>query len=177
VKPEDLGILIMVAMVIVGTVVVIAWAVYWDYQKKRLKFEERRAMIEKGMEPPPPAPHVLAGWPGVRQQELQLKFAERRLMIEKGLAPPEEPAKRPATRPELLRRGVLMLCVAAGIGAAAVLLNFVPAARVPEVFDAQAWGLGLAPIIGALGLGHIVAARFALTGGEGEERPTTRAPR
>jgi hypothetical protein len=28
------------------------WAIYWDHQRKRLEYEERRLMIEKGMVPP-----------------------------------------------------------------------------------------------------------------------------
>ena len=32
------------------------WSIYWDYQKKRLQYDERRLMIEKGMEPPPVLP-------------------------------------------------------------------------------------------------------------------------
>lgn len=32
------------------------WSIYWDHRKKRLQYEERRLMIEKGMEPPPVLP-------------------------------------------------------------------------------------------------------------------------
>jgi hypothetical protein len=32
------------------------WSVYWDHQRKRLQYEERRLMIEKGMTPPPLPP-------------------------------------------------------------------------------------------------------------------------
>ena len=32
------------------------WWIYWDHQKKRLQYDERRSMIEKGMEPPPVLP-------------------------------------------------------------------------------------------------------------------------
>ena len=32
------------------------WSIYWGYQKKRLQYDERRSMIEKGMEPPPVLP-------------------------------------------------------------------------------------------------------------------------
>jgi|APPan5920702752_1055751.scaffolds.fasta_scaffold42418_2 hypothetical protein len=28
------------------------WAIYWDHHNKRLQFEERRLMIERGMTPP-----------------------------------------------------------------------------------------------------------------------------
>lgn len=29
------------------------WRIYWDFQRRRLEYEERRAMIEKGLTPPP----------------------------------------------------------------------------------------------------------------------------
>ena len=32
------------------------WAIYWDHQKKRLQYQERQLMIEKGMTPPPVLP-------------------------------------------------------------------------------------------------------------------------
>ena len=32
------------------------WSIYWDHQKKRLQYDERQLMIEKGMEPPPVMP-------------------------------------------------------------------------------------------------------------------------
>jgi uncharacterized protein DUF6249 len=32
------------------------WAIYMDHQKKRLLFDERRLLIEKGMTPPPLPP-------------------------------------------------------------------------------------------------------------------------
>ena len=32
------------------------WAIYWNYQKKRLQYHERQLMIEKGMTPPPVLP-------------------------------------------------------------------------------------------------------------------------
>ena len=34
------------------------WRVYWDHQRKRLQYEERRLMIEKGMTPPPMVPDL-----------------------------------------------------------------------------------------------------------------------
>ena len=32
------------------------WSIYWDHQKKRLQYQERQLMIEKGMTPPPVLP-------------------------------------------------------------------------------------------------------------------------
>ena len=65
-----------------------AWAIYWDYRKKQLMYEERRVMIERGITPPPvPDPH--ANTPaGVWATKTKLEHEERRLMIEKGMTPP-----------------------------------------------------------------------------------------
>ena len=32
------------------------WSIYWGHQKKRLQYQERQLMIEKGMPPPPVLP-------------------------------------------------------------------------------------------------------------------------
>ena len=32
------------------------WAIYWEHQKKRLQYQERQLMIEKGLTPPPVLP-------------------------------------------------------------------------------------------------------------------------
>jgi|SRR5919108_3636451 hypothetical protein len=32
------------------------WAIYWGHQKKRLQYQERQLMIERGMTPPPVLP-------------------------------------------------------------------------------------------------------------------------
>ena len=53
---EELKVMIPIIAIIMGIgmgIGVAAWAIYWDYQKKRLQYEERRLMIEKGMTPPP----------------------------------------------------------------------------------------------------------------------------
>ena len=68
-----------------------------------------------------PAPYLawgassLAGWPGVKQQELQLKYAERRLMIEKGLPVQDEAPKPPLVRLDYLRRGIVSCCLGLGL--------------------------------------------------------------
>jgi hypothetical protein len=57
-RPETFGMtigLLGVLIPILATVLGIGlafWAIYWDYRKKRLQYEERRLMIEKGMTPP-----------------------------------------------------------------------------------------------------------------------------
>ena len=57
-KPETfgmtiglLGVLIPILAIVLG-IGVAFWAIYWDHRKKRLQYEERRLMIEKGMTPP-----------------------------------------------------------------------------------------------------------------------------
>ena len=138
----------------------IAWAVYWDFRKKRLQFEERRVMIENGINPPPPAPAPLGGWPGVKQQELQLKYAERRLMIEKGLPVLEEvvkPSLSPVRR-DYLRRGILGVCIGAGLLLAYVLLRLQP---VDGGAEARAWCLGLGPLALLFGIGNLIYHPFA----------------
>jgi hypothetical protein len=147
--------IVLLAALVVG---VIAWAVYWDYRRKRFQHEERRLMIERGMTPPP----IFSGnWPQVKQHEQQLKFDERRLRIEMGLeVPPEQ--KKPLTPDDYLRRGTMLLCLGIGCAIAYFALRF---ATVAEARDAQAWALGLSPVLGLFGVGHLVYYR--LTKAEG----------
>jgi uncharacterized protein DUF6249 len=35
---------------------IVFWAIYWNHRKKRLQYQERQLMIEKGMTPPPVLP-------------------------------------------------------------------------------------------------------------------------
>ena len=148
----------------------IAWAVYWDFRKKRLDFEERRVMIENGINPPPPPPHALSGWPVVKQQELQLKYAERRLMIEKGLPVHEDVVKPklPLTRQDHLRRGILGLCIGVGLLLAYVLLKLQP---VEGGAEARAWCLGLGPLALLFGIGNLIYHPFAPAAHEPDSKP------
>jgi hypothetical protein len=73
---------------------VIAWLIYWDYRKRRLVYEERRLMIERGITPPATF-SPWGGWPAVKQHEQQLLYEERRLRIEKGLPVPPLPEPKP----------------------------------------------------------------------------------
>lgn len=41
-----------IALVVLGFALAF-WAVYWDYRRQALEFEERRLMIERGLTPPP----------------------------------------------------------------------------------------------------------------------------
>jgi len=47
----NVALLIPVLAIVLG-IGVAFWSIYWDHQKKRLLFEERRLMIERGMTPP-----------------------------------------------------------------------------------------------------------------------------
>lgn len=127
-------------------------------------------MIENGLNPPPPAPPHLGGWPGVKQQELQLKYAERRLMIEKGL-PVEDcvvPRKVPLSRRDHLRRGILATCAGVGLLLASAFLTL---EAVDGTADARAWCLGLGPILLLFGVGHLIYQRFAPVAHEPGSKP------
>ena len=50
-----LGVMIPLLATVLGLGVAF-WAIYWDHRKKRLQYEERRLMIEKGLRPPPVFP-------------------------------------------------------------------------------------------------------------------------
>ena len=41
-----------IALVVLGFAFAF-WAVYWDYRRQALEFEERRLMVERGLTPPP----------------------------------------------------------------------------------------------------------------------------
>jgi hypothetical protein len=43
-------------MTVVLSLGIAFWAIYWNHQKKRLQYQERQLMIEKGMTPPPVLP-------------------------------------------------------------------------------------------------------------------------
>jgi Flp pilus assembly protein TadB len=147
---------VIVTIVILAAAALIAWAVYWDYRKKRLEFEERRIALENGMTPAPPALPAVAGWPGVKQREMDLKYAERRLMIEKGLAVQEE-AQKPKTRLDYLRGGLVFTSLGIGAAVAYILLGLEPIGGSAE---ARAWCLGLAPFLIMFGVGNLVYQRF-----------------
>jgi hypothetical protein len=147
---------VIATIVILAGAALIGWAVYLDYCKKRLEFEERRIALENGITPPPPAPRALAGWPGVRQRELDLKYAERRLMIEKGLPVQEEVAK-PKTRLDYLRNGLVLTALGIGAAVAYFLLGL---EAVEGTSEARAWCLGMAPLLFMVGMGNLIYQRF-----------------
>lgn len=53
--PELLALMIPITAIVLG-VGVAFWSIYWDHQKKRLQYQERQLMIEKGLTPPPVLP-------------------------------------------------------------------------------------------------------------------------
>ena len=48
---NELALMVPILMIVLG-IGVAFWSIYWNHQKKRLQYDERRLMIEKGMEPP-----------------------------------------------------------------------------------------------------------------------------
>jgi hypothetical protein len=123
------------------------WAVYWDYRKKQLSFEERRHMIERGITPPPlPVPeNPMMGFTVQRQ----LDHEERRLMIEKGITPP---AKKPWGWEDYLRFGLIGFFLGVGL-----LIAYIFLIRTGDPSDAGlagAWGAA----IGMAGLGCTIYA-------------------
>ena len=142
---------------------VILWAIYWDYRKKRLVYDERRLMIERGITPPVKF-SPWGGWPAVKQHEQQLMYEERRLRIEKGLDVPPLPQPRPWTADDYLRWGTIMSCIGVGAAIAYVLLG---RSTLNEAEDARAWAAGLSPILIVLGAGLIMYSRAATRGGRG----------
>jgi hypothetical protein len=156
IDPSQLWTLAIVCIVCVA--LIICSALYWDFRKRQLIFEERRVAIENGMPPPPLPQQQLGGWPGVRQRELELKAEERRLMIERGI-PVQEEQKKPLTRQDCLRRGLLATGVGVGALLAYVLLG-VEQLQVGGLEDARAWCAGLGPVLLFYGIGHLVYQRF-----------------
>jgi hypothetical protein len=50
-----LGVMIPLSAIVLG-IGLAFWSVYWEHQKKRLQYQERQLMIEKGLAPPPILP-------------------------------------------------------------------------------------------------------------------------
>lgn len=49
------GMMIPLSSIVLG-IGVAFWYIYWDHQRKRLQYQERQLMIEKGLTPPPVLP-------------------------------------------------------------------------------------------------------------------------
>jgi hypothetical protein len=148
-------------VVICGTVFLcwlVGWLAYFDFRKKQLMFEERRAAIENGMTPPPLPPKQLDGWPGMKQREAELKAEERRLRIEKGLPVVDEQPEL-KTRSYYLRRGLVAACLGVGFVLAYWGLVF-SKSSVDGVSEAQAWAIGLAPLFLLYGVANLIYQRY-----------------
>lgn len=55
-RPEYIALMIPITAIVLG-IGVAFWSIYWDHQKKRLQYQERQLMIEKGLTPPPDLPN------------------------------------------------------------------------------------------------------------------------
>lgn len=135
-------------LVIVLTAIVIAWLGYWSYRKKKLVHEERRLMLEKGMNPPPIPTAMHLGVEGIR---LQMRHEERLRMIEKGLPVLPDEGKQPWTRDDFQRRGTILVFLGLGLGAGYLFMS--RGAEFRDLFGV------LAPIIGLIGVGCLVYYR------------------
>ncbi len=132
-----------------------AWAVYWDYKKKQLMYEERRVMIERGMTPEPlPDPNRNTPVAAMSLKH-KLDHEERRLMIEKGMTPPLKPLQRPWVWHHYLRAGLVAFFLGVGLGIAYLFL--VNTGDASDAGVAGAWGAA----IGMAGFGCIIYALIA----------------
>jgi hypothetical protein len=129
-----------------------AWAVYWDYRKKQLMYQERRLMIEQGITPPPL--HEPDSNTPIAAMSLKHKLdhEERRLMIEKGIMPPQ---KKPRVWQDYLRVGLVTLFL--GVGLALAYLFLIYTGDSVDAGLAGAWGAA----IGMAGLGLTIYALIA----------------
>lgn len=55
-RPEYIALMIPITAIVLG-IGVAFWSIYWDHQKKRLQYQERQLMIERGLTPPPDLPN------------------------------------------------------------------------------------------------------------------------
>jgi hypothetical protein len=154
-NPQEATAMVFAVITIVVAGLVLVWLIYWDYKKRRLQYEERRLMIDKGLTPPP-----MLSTPGGTAAQAQLhfqqrQFEERRLMIEKGMVPPpflfdERPQRTSAAN---VHQAVILL----GLGLGSSIGYF--------ALDSTNEFKGLigfaAPILVALGVGYIALAIWA----------------
>ena len=154
--------LIPMALIIVGFLIG-AWAIYFDYRKRQLAFEERRLMIERGLTPPP-EPEQRANTPAAAWAiKHKLDHEERMAMIEKGMMPP--PPKGWAWS-DYLRVGLIALFAGLGLSIGGYLF-LSEGGYQGDAGIAGAWGAAIASI----GLGCVVYA-LIVKGHETEERAT-----
>jgi hypothetical protein len=122
--------LLIPIIAILATFAVPITAIVMDFRRRKLQSEERRAMIERGMQPPP--------------LEDEGAFKRNRFM--------RDPAER---RERSLFHGITMLSIGAGLAVAAWLLeNVVSASFIPrELVGPLVVG---ASIVTFIGLGNLV---------------------
>jgi hypothetical protein len=111
---------------ILSTFAVPIVAIIMDFRRRQLQYEERRAMIERGMTPPPLE----------AEQSFMSRTAEER--SEKSL-----------------RMGIIMLCLGLGLALAVFLLGFVftDTFMPRKIIGPMAVG---ASVVGFIGLGNLV---------------------
>jgi hypothetical protein len=132
------GILIPI-VAIAGSFAIPITAIILDYRRRKLQYEERRAMIERGMQPPP-----------LEDKEKPFLQAHR--------GTPQE------RRQKSLQAGVILLFLGFGLGLGVYLLGYVfTESDFPGKFVAM-MALG-ASVIGFLGIGNLIY--YAVTGKAG----------
>jgi hypothetical protein len=129
----DVAVLIPI-IAIIGTFSVPVTAIVMDYRRRKLQFEERRAMIEKGMQPPP-------------LEEMQSRGGRFH----------RDPAVR---RERSLFTGISMLFLGIGLGVGAWLLQNVVSVSFMPKSVAGPMTVGAAVLL-FIGLGNLVY--FAIT--------------
>jgi hypothetical protein len=138
------GILIPI-VAIVGSFAIPITAIILDYRRRRLQYEERRAMIERGMQPPP-----------LEDKDKPFLQATRRT--------PEE------RRQKSLHAGVILVFLGLGIGLGVYLLGYVfTESYFPDKFVAM-MALG-ASVLGFLGVGNLIYYAVAGKAGSGTSTP------
>jgi len=123
------GILVPIVAIVGGFAIPIT-AIIMDYRRRRLQYEERRAMIERGMQPPP------------------LEDKEKPFLQAHHPTPEEQ-------RQRSLHSGLILLFLGLGIGLGAYLLGYVfTRSFFPDKFPAM---MALAAsVLVFLGLGHLI---------------------
>jgi hypothetical protein len=125
----DTGSLIAVVAVVGGLTIPIT-ALFMDFRRRKLQFEERRAMIERGMTPPPL--HELDDQAG-------------------GSTFTRDPAAR---REKSLRDGIISLFTGLGLGLSSWVLTVVPYTLVPREIAGPLAMSGAT--VGMIGMGLLV---------------------
>ncbi len=126
------GITAAIAIIaIVGGLSIPISAIYLDFRRRQLQFEERRAMIERGMTPPP-------------LEDMDEDGANRRRFE-------RDPALR---REKALRDGIVCLFTGIGLALGAWALTVVPDSFIPPGV-AGPMSVGAA-VVGLVGIGQLV---------------------